>query len=224
MSQYPRTSVINTINEIGVIPIFYNGNLEISSQISESCVGGGLKLLEFTNRGIHAIEIFSELEKFCASNVSDAILGVGSIIDAGTAASYINLGANFIVGPTTNPEIARLCNKHKITYIPGCLTPTEISQAYELGVEFVKVFPGNSAGGPGFVKDILGPMPYASVIPTGGVDITRKSLARWFEAGVSAVGMGSKLISSDIVQNREWKKLEIRSREVLDLVKSIRSK
>ncbi len=224
MSQSTRSEVINKVNEIGVIPIFYNSDIETCINISKSCISGGLKILEFTNRGSHAIETFSDLEKIILSESSDAILGAGSIIDPSTAAIFINLGAKFIVGPSTNPEVAKLCNRHKISYIPGCTSATEISNAQELGVEFVKVFPGGAAGGPNFVKDILGPMPQTSIIPTGGVDITEDSLKSWFDAGVSAVGIGSKLISKEIVKEKNWNLLEKNAKNVIKLVNQIRNK
>ena len=165
-----------------------------------------------------------ELEKNLLSQSSDAILGAGSIIDPATAAIFINLGAKFIVGPSTNSEVAKLCNRHKIPYIPGCSTATEISNAQELGVEFVKFFPGGASGGPNFVKDILGPMPQTSIIPTGGVDITEDSLKGWFNAGVSAVGIGSKLITTEIIKEKNWSLLEKNSNNVIKLVNQIRNK
>ena len=155
--------------------------------------------------------------------VPDAILGAGSVIDAGTAAQYINSGANFIVGPVTNPDVAKVCNRRKIPYTPGCGTASEISYAEELGCEIIKVFPGSGAGGPGFIKDLMGPMPWSSLMPTGGVDITRESLEGWFNAGVVAVGMGSRLVSSDIVSGKDWATLEQRSGEVVALINKIRS-
>ena len=135
---------------------------------------------------------------------------------------YISAGASFIVGPVTNPDVAKVCNRRKVGYIPGCGTASEISEAEELGVEIVKIFPGSAVGGPGFVKDVLAPMPWSSIMPTGGVDITEESLRPWFEAGVFAVGLGSKLVSSDILESGDWDRLEQRSRDVVVLIKSIR--
>jgi 2-dehydro-3-deoxyphosphogluconate aldolase/(4S)-4-hydroxy-2-oxoglutarate aldolase len=185
-------------------------------------VNGGIRVLEFTNRGDHAWEVFSALDKFCAAELPEAILGAGSVLDAGTASMYISAGASFIVGPVTNPDVAKVCNRRKVGYIPGCGTASEISAAEELGVEIVKIFPGSAVGGPGFVKDVLAPMPWSSIMPTGGVDITEESLRPWFEAGVFAVGLGSKLVSSDILESGDWDRLEQRSRDVVALIKSIR--
>ncbi|MBI21650.1 MAG: bifunctional 4-hydroxy-2-oxoglutarate aldolase/2-dehydro-3-deoxy-phosphogluconate aldolase [Chloroflexi bacterium] len=224
MPTHTRTEVINKVNEIGVIPIFYHDDLETAINISKSCYEGDLKILEFTNRGIHAVEIFAELEKFCSSKIPDVILGAGSIIDPATAAIFINHGANFIVGPSTNPDVAKLCNRHKIAYIPGCSTPSEISNAEELGVEFIKIFPGEAAGGPNFVKDVLGPLAHTSIIPTGGVDTTEISLRKWFSSGVSAVGIGSKLITKEIIKTQDWDELKNNSQNLSKLIKIIRKK
>ncbi|MEC9293568.1 MAG: bifunctional 4-hydroxy-2-oxoglutarate aldolase/2-dehydro-3-deoxy-phosphogluconate aldolase [Chloroflexota bacterium] len=222
MARHTRLEVLTAVNKIGVVPVFYNGDIVTAQNIAKACVNGGIKVLEFTNRGDHAWEVFSALEKFCASELPDAILGAGSVLDAGTASMYISSGACFIVGPVTNSDVAKVCNRRKIGYIPGCGTASEISAAEELGVEIVKVFPGSAVGGPGFVKDLLGPMPWSSIMPTGGVDITEDSLRPWFESGVSAVGMGSKLVSSDILRDGAWDELENRSRDTVELIKSIR--
>ncbi len=222
MARHTRLHTLQSVYEIGVVPVFYNGDISTVQNIAKACVGGGIKVLEFTNRGDHAWEVFSTLDKFCTAELPDAILGAGSVVDAGTASMYISSGASFIVGPVTNPEVARVCNRRKVGYVPGCGTASEISYAEELGAEIVKVFPGNGVGGPGFVKDVLAPMPWSSIMPTGGVDITEESLRPWFEAGVVAVGMGSKLVSADIIKDGAWDKLEQRSKETVALIKSIR--
>jgi 2-dehydro-3-deoxyphosphogluconate aldolase/(4S)-4-hydroxy-2-oxoglutarate aldolase len=222
LARHTRLHTLQSVYEIGVVPVFYNGDISTVQNIAKACVGGGIKVLEFTNRGDHAWEVFSTLDKFCTAELPDAILGAGSVVDAGTASMYISSGASFIVGPVTNPEVARVCNRRKVGYVPGCGTASEISYAEELGAEIVKVFPGNGVGGPGFVKDVLAPMPWSSIMPTGGVDITEESLRPWFEAGVVAVGMGSKLVSADIIKDGAWDKLEQRSKETVALIKSIR--
>lgn len=223
MARHSKLEVLNAIHEIGVVPVFYNGDLEKAKNIARACVAGGIRVLEFTNRGDHAWEVFSKLDQFCASELPDAILGAGSVLDAGTASIYISNGASFIVGPVTNPDVAKVCNRRKTPYVPGCGTASEISAAEELGADIVKIFPGSAVGGPGFVKDVLAPMPWSSIMPTGGVDIAEASLRPWFEAGVCAVGMGSRLVSSDVVANGDWNTLETRSRDVVALINDIRS-
>ena len=222
MARHSRLDALNAIHEVGVVPVFYSGDLESAKGIAKACVAGGIRVLEFTNRGDFAWEVFSGLEKYCAAELPNAVLGAGSILDAGTASLYIANGANFIVGPVTNPDVAKVCNRRKIAYLPGCGTATEVSNAEELGCEIVKVFPGTAAGGPGFVRDLMGPMPWSSIMPTGGVDITEESLKPWFDAGVVAVGMGSRLVSSDIVKSRDWAALENRSRDLVALIAKLR--
>jgi 2-dehydro-3-deoxyphosphogluconate aldolase/(4S)-4-hydroxy-2-oxoglutarate aldolase len=217
-------SVLNAIVEAGVAPVFYHGDLETVKAIARACVAGGVRVLEFTNRSDFAWEVFAGLEKFCAQELPAAIPGAGSVLDAPTAALYINCGASFIVGPATNPDVAKLCNRRKVAYIPGCETPSEVSFAEELGCEFVKVFPAKAAGGPDFVREALAPMPWSSVMPTGGLDVTRESLEPWFKAGVVAVGIGSKLISPDLVKARDWDGLTRRCRELTTLIRDIRGR
>lgn len=152
-----------------------------------------------------------------------AILGVGSVIDAGTASLYIQLGANFIVGPVLNPDVAKVCNRRKIAYSPGCGSVSEISAAEELGVEIVKVFPGSQVGGPGFVKALRGPMPWTYIMPTGGVEPTEENMRAWFEAGVGAVGMGSKLVRKDLVAADDYETIKQNAARTLEWIKEIRT-
>ncbi|NLE75316.1 MAG: bifunctional 4-hydroxy-2-oxoglutarate aldolase/2-dehydro-3-deoxy-phosphogluconate aldolase, partial [Chloroflexi bacterium] len=194
MARFDRMTVLNKMVELGLVPVFYHQDLEVAKQVVGACSAGGAKVVEFTNRGDFAPQVFLELAQHVAKTDPTVILGVGSVVDAPTAALYIGHGANFVVGPLLNPEVARLCNRRKIPYAPGCATASEIAQAEELGVEIVKVFPGECVGGPDFVKAVLGPCPWTRIMPTGGVDATEESLRAWFQAGVAAVGIGSKLI------------------------------
>jgi len=222
MARFKRMTTLNKIEEIGVVPVFYNPDIDIAKKIVSACHRGGAKVVEMTNRGDHAIDVFARLEKFTNDNIPDLILGVGSVIDAPTAAAYIAHGANFVVGPIIDEETAILCNKHKIPYSPGCGSVSEIHKAHSLGVEFCKVFPGRQVGGPGFVKAVLGPCPWASIMPTGGVDITEESLGQWFSAGVACVGIGSKLITKEIVKAGNFEKLTENVAKVIATIKKIR--
>jgi 2-dehydro-3-deoxyphosphogluconate aldolase/(4S)-4-hydroxy-2-oxoglutarate aldolase len=199
MARFSRLEVLNEIIRIGLVPVFYQADIEIAKKIIAACAAGGARVVEFTNRGDNAYRVFSDLVLHFATADPTLILGVGSVVDTGTAALYIASGANFVVGPVLNPEVARVCNRRKVAYSPGCGTVSEISEAEELGVEIVKIFPGSSVGGPAFVKSVLAPMPWTRLMPTGGVAATQENLQAWFEAGTAAVGMGSKLITKELV-------------------------
>ena len=224
MGRYRRFEVINAIYDLGLIPVFFNENLETAKNIVKACADAGARVVEFTNRGDFAYRIFSELVGYFQIHRPDIILGVGSVMDAPTAAIYINNGANFVVGPILNTEVARLCNRRKISYSPGCGSVSEISQAEELGVEIVKIFPGAQVGGPSFAKAVLGPMPWTSIMPTGGVAPTRDSIHEWFKAGVTCVGIGSNLIEKGLVVKEDWAALTAKVRECLELIKEARRK
>ena len=222
MARFPRLQVLNAMVDSGLVPVFYNGDVDTAIKVVEACIAGGSRIVEFTNRGDQAYEVFTALVKHFAKD--DVILGVGSVVDPGTAALYINCGTNFVVGPNLNPEVAKVCNRRKIPYSPGCGSLSEISQAEELGCEIIKIFPGSSVGGPAFVKSILGPCPWVSIMPTGGVDATKESIDGWFGAGVTCVGMGSKLIRKDLVAVADYDGIAENVRRVLALIEAARGK
>jgi 2-dehydro-3-deoxyphosphogluconate aldolase/(4S)-4-hydroxy-2-oxoglutarate aldolase len=222
MARYMRLDVINTILSTGMLPLFYNGEVGTAVELVSACARGGALTVEFTNRGELAYPVFTELVKHFANADPAVILGIGSIVDAPTAALFIAAGANFIVGPSLNPEIARLCNRRKILYMPGCATENEISNAEELGAEICKIFPGESAGGPGFVKAVMAPCPWHRLLPTGGVDATEASIGEWIKAGAAAVGMGSKLISQAAVKEKDYDDIAKKTAQCVAWVKSAR--
>jgi 2-dehydro-3-deoxyphosphogluconate aldolase/(4S)-4-hydroxy-2-oxoglutarate aldolase len=222
MARFNKALVLSKMNEIGVIPVFYNSDIEIAKKIVLACYKGGARVVEMTNRGDHAIDVFCELERYCSKKLPELITGVGSIIDAPTAALYIAHGSNFIVGPVLDVETAKLCNKRKIPYSPGCGSVSEIQLAHELGIDIIKIFPGAQVGGPGFVRAVKGPCPWTEIMPTGGVDITKESLSGWFGAGVYCVGIGSKLIPKEIIENNDFKKLSSTVNSVINTIKEIR--
>ena len=224
MARFSRMKVLSTIYDTGLIPLFYHADIETARSAAAAVSRGGCKLLEFVNRGDRAFEVFGALEAHFRKEDPGLILGAGTILDPGTASLYINAGANFIVGPTLNPEVARACNRRKIPYLPGCGSATEISFAEELGCEICKVFPAGEMGGPKFVASVLGPMPWASLMPTGGVDPTAESIGAWIRSGVVALGMGSKLITAEAVKAKDWNGIEEKVRATLELVKEARKK
>jgi 2-dehydro-3-deoxyphosphogluconate aldolase/(4S)-4-hydroxy-2-oxoglutarate aldolase len=222
MARFDRLKVLNTVLEDGLVPLFFNSNLEAARQIAGALHNGGSHVLEFTNRGDFAIEVFGALVKDSAQHLPDLILGVGSVEDAPTAALFIAHGANFVVGPNFNPDIARLCNRRKIAYMPGCGTVTEIAVAEEWGVEIVKIFPGETIGGPDFVKAVRGPRPWTRLMPTGGVSTEEANLRAWFDAGVACVGIGSQLIRSDWVKAGDYAAIQSETQTVLQRIRGIR--
>jgi len=224
MARFTRLQVLNGMLETGLVPVFYHANAETAKDIVRAVAKGGCPLVEFTNRGDHAWEVFTELDSFCRRELPEMILGVGSVVDPHTAALYINCGANFVVGPILNAEVARVCNRRKIPYSPGCGSASEISAAEELGCEIIKIFPAGQLGGPAFVKAVRGPCPWTSIMPTGGVEPTEASLAAWFDAGVTCVGMGSKLISRERVEKKDWDALADGIAAALALIQRLRKK
>ncbi len=222
MAQYSRIEVANVMKDNGMVPLFYHPDVELGKKILQACYDGGARLMEFTARGDFAFEVFSELNKYAIKNLPGMIMGVGSITDAAAASFYMQMGANFIVTPSLREDIAVVCNRRKVLWSPGCGSLTEINNAEELGCEIVKLFPGDLYG-PGFVKGIKGPQPWTSIMPTGGVSTDEANLKGWFDAGVTCVGMGSKLISKDILANKDYAGLETKVRETLALIKKLRS-
>jgi len=200
MAKFMKHEVIGKLFELGIGPLFYHGDIEVAKKIVRACVDGGAKVVEFTNRGDFAYQVFGELVKWCDKELPDAILGVGSVIDHATAALYINNGANFIVSPMLNPEIAKVCNRHGIPHFPGCGSLSEISEAEEMGCEIVKVFPSIPVGGPVFAKSVLAPCRWLKLMPTGGVRATQECISEWIKAGVAVLGMGSGLVKKDLVK------------------------
>jgi len=224
MARFNRIDVALKMRESGIIPVFYHKDLEVCKNVLKACFNGGLKAFEFTNRGDFAHEIFSELNKWAEKEVPGMVLGVGSVVDAGTASLYIQLGASFIVSPVLNADMAKVCNRRKILWSPGCGTLTEISYAEELGAEIVKIFPGSSVGGAEFVKAVKGPCPWTSIMPTGGVEPTAENLKEWFNAGVTCVGIGSNLITKELLQNKDWEGLTKKISEAVKILEQVRKK
>src|SRR6056300_561516 len=221
MARYSRIEVAQVMKETGLVPLFFHSDIEVAKKVLQACYNGGARLMEFTSRGDFAHEVFGELNKYALSKLPGMILGVGSVTDAGSASLYMQLGANFVVTPVLREDIAIACNRRKVLWSPGCGSLTEIAKAEELGCEIVKLFPGGTYG-PSYVKAIKGPQPWTSIMPTGGVSPTKESIEAWFEAGVTCVGMGSKLISKEVIANEDYKGLEGTISSVLDLIKAVR--
>jgi 2-dehydro-3-deoxyphosphogluconate aldolase / (4S)-4-hydroxy-2-oxoglutarate aldolase len=223
VARFDRLQVYDRLLGQGLVPLFHHPEPDGAWEVVQAVAAGGCSVVEFTNRGDHAHEVFAALDERCRRELPDLVLGAGSVVDAGTASLYLNLGAAFVVGPTFDPEVARTCNRRKVAYLPGCATATEIARAEEAGCEIVKLFPGGAAGGPPFVAALRGPSPWTRIMPTGGVEPTEASLAAWFDAGAACVGMGSQLIRRDLVVAGDWEELTESVRSVLGLAARCRA-
>ena len=221
MAQFTRIEVAQAMKDTGMIPLFFNNDIEVSKKVLKACYDGGARLMEFTARGDFAHEVFGELTKYAIKELPGMIMGVGSVTDAAAASLYMQLGANFIVTPVLREDIAIVCNRRKVLWSPGCGSLTEITKAEEMGCEVVKLFPGDIYG-PQFVKGVKGPQPWTSIMPTGGVSPDRENLTGWFNAGVTCVGMGSKLISKEIIKSKDYSGLQKLVSDCLQLIKEVR--
>lgn len=222
MARFRRLEVLQTMIASGLVPVFYHEDANTARKVAKAVADGGARVLEFTNRGDSAFQVFCDLIRWCEKEIPGLILGVGSVVEPQTAALYINSGANFVVGPVFNEEIARLCNRRKIAYCPGCGSASEISRAEEHGVEICKIFPGAEVGGPNFVKSVLAPMPWSLLMPTGGVEATRESIGDWFRAGVACVGIGSNLIPKHVLATSDYAGISRKTADVLRWIREVR--
>lgn len=223
MAAKDRMAVLAAMMDQSIIPVFYHPDVELCKNVIQACANGGAKCIEFTNRGDFAAQVFLEVTQYFAKADPSVIMGVGSIVDAPTAAIFIANGAKFVVGPLLNAEVAKVCNRRGIPYSPGCGSATEIGDAQELGVEIVKVFPGSSVGGPDFVKSVMGPMPWTRIMPTGGVEPTEESLRKWFGAGIVACGIGSNMITKKLLDAKDYAGIEDNVRKTIALSKTIKA-
>ena len=217
MSKFDKIAVLSKMAVAPMVPVFYHKDVEIAKQVVKACYDGGVRAFEFTNRGDFAHEVFAEVRKFAWDECPELALGVGSVVDAPTASLYIQMGADFVVGPLFNPDVAKVCNRRGVPYTPGCGTVSEVGFAQEAGCDLIKVFPGDVLG-PKFVKGLLAPMPWTKLMVTGGVEPTEENLTAWFKAGVFCVGMGSKLFPKDKIEAQDWQYITDKCREALSFI------
>lgn len=222
MSRFKRLDVYLKMREVGVVPLFNHKDPEVAIELAKATLAGGLPILEFTNRGDHSLEVFAALEKYLAKNHPEAILGVGTVVDAPTAALFIAAGAAFVVSPALDDETAVLCNKRKIPYLPGCGSVTEIQRAHSLGVEVCKIFPGKEVGGPSFIKNVMAPCPWSDLFASGGVKADRENIKEWLAAGASCLGMGSDLYKADAVKTKNYAAITAAVKQVAGWVAEVR--
>lgn len=222
MARFNKIQVLSVMKNTGMVPVFYHGDVEIAKQVVKACYEGGVRAFEFTNRGDFAHEVFGELNKWVAIECPKMVMGVGSVVDPATAALYIQLGANFIVGPLFNPEVAKVCNRRLVPYTPGCGSVSEIGLAQECGCDLCKVFPAGNVGGPSFVKNVKAPMPWSMLMVTGGVEPTKDNLCAWIKAGVTCVGMGSNLFPKEVVAAKDWAWITAKCKEAFGYIEDAR--
>lgn len=221
MAKYDKLQVLATMQQTGLVPVFYHADAAVAKQVLKACYDGGVRAFEFTNRGDFAQEVFAELVKYAAAELPGMILGIGSVVDSGTAALYLQLGANFVVGPIYNPAVVPVCNRRLVPYCPGCGSASEVSAAQEAGCDLCKVFPGDVLG-PAFVKGLRAPMPWSRLMVTGGVKPERANLEAWFKAGVTCVGMGSNLFPKDVIAAGDWPRITALCRDALQIIQEVR--
>ena len=218
MAKFDKLQVLSKMAAAPMVPVFYHKDVEIAKQVVKACYDGGVRAFEFTNRGDFAHEVFAEVRKFAATECPELALGVGSVVDGPTAALYMQLGADFVVGPLFNPEVAKMCNRRCVPYTPGCGSVSEVGFAQEAGCDLIKVFPGDVLG-PKFVKGLMAPMPWSKLMVTGGVEPTAENLSAWFKAGVFCVGMGSKLFPKDKIEAKDWNYITQKCKEALSYIR-----
>jgi 2-dehydro-3-deoxyphosphogluconate aldolase/(4S)-4-hydroxy-2-oxoglutarate aldolase len=219
--RFSKIQVLTVMKETGMVPVFYHSDIETAKNVLKACYAGGVRAFEFTNRGDFAHEVFGELDKFANKECPEMIMGIGSIVDAPTASLYIQLGANFLVGPLFNPDVAKVANRRLIPYAPGCGSVSEVGFAQEAGCDICKVFPGDVLGA-GFVKGLKAPMPWSNLMVTGGVKPEEANLKTWFDAGVTCVGMGSNLFPAEMLKTGNWEGITQLCKNALDIISSIR--
>lgn len=219
--RFSKIQVLSAMKETGMVPVFYHSDIEVAKNVVKACYDGGVRVFEFTNRADFAHEVFRDLVKFATKECPEMIMGIGSIVDAPTAALYIQMGANFIVGPLFNPEVAKVANRRLIPYSPGCGSVSEVGYAQEMGCDVCKVFPGDVLG-TAFVKGLKAPMPWSNLMVTGGVKPEESNLKGWFDAGVTCVGMGSNLFPADLIKAKDWAGITKLCSDALEIIKKVK--
>ena len=214
-------NVTDAIVAQGMLPLYFNADETVTIEVLRAIYRAGIKAVEYTSRGEAALSNFTKMVEVRNAEMPDLLLGIGTIKNKKQAEDYLAVGADFIISPGFVPKVAKLLKKKKVLYSPGCMTPTEIIAAENAGVKFIKLFPGNMLG-PDFLSGIKDIFPNLRFMPTGGVDTTKENIEGWYKAGVSAVGMGSKLISKQLMADKDYATIESETKKVLDLIHSIK--
>ncbi len=216
-----KSEILNLITSQGMLPLYFYKDTEVTLSVLRSLYNAGVRTVEYTNRGEAALKNFREMKKVCDSELQGMYLGVGTIKNAEAAQAFIDAGADYIISPGLVEDAARVADKNDMLWVPGCMTPTEIIKAEQLGAKLVKLFPGNLLG-PGFLSAIKELFPNLLFMPTGGVDLSKENIGGWFKAGVCAVGMGSKLISKELLEQKDYAKIQSLTTEVMNTINSLK--
>lgn len=216
-----KETAIQAIQQQGLLPLFYYEDAQISLEIIRALYKGGVRVFEYTNRGVAALDNFKFIKEALKTEMQDLFLGIGTIKSAEQANDFIAAGADFIVCPIVNPEVAKVTHEAGLLWIPGCMTPTEIYLAQQHQAGIIKLFPANILG-PDFLSGIRELFQGQLFVPTGGVEIEENNIASWFKAGVCAVGMGSKLVSKQIIEKRDYDKIEFLTKETFEIIEKVR--
>ena len=217
-----KAELLKLIPEQGILPLYFFKDEETSIEILRALFSAGIRTVEYTNRGDAALNNFKKMRAVIDAEMPGMYLGIGTIKDGAMAQTFIDAGADYIICPGLVESVAEVADKHDMLWVPGCMTPSEIIKAETLGAKMVKLFPGNILG-PGFMSAIKELFPNLLFMPTGGVELDRSNIEGWFKAGVCAVGMGSKLVSKDVMENRKYNELTALTREALEIIKSLRN-
>lgn len=218
-----KTELLKLIPEQGILPLYFYKDTEVSLNVLRALFNAGIRTVEYTNRGEAALKNFREMKQLCERELNGMYLGIGTIKNADSAKAFIDAGADYIISPGLVEDAAKVADQNNMLWVPGCMTPTEVIRAEQLGARFVKLFPGNILG-PAFVSAIKELFPEVMFMPTGGVDLDKENIAGWFKAGVTAVGMGSKLISKQLLEAKDYGKIESMTKEAMEIVRSVKSR
>ncbi len=216
-----KDTLLKLIPEQGILPLYFYKDTEVSLQVLRALYSAGIRAVEYTNRGDDALRNFKKMRELCDVELTGMYLGIGTIKNAAMAQTFIDAGTDYIICPGLVEEVAKVADKINMLWVPGCMTPSEIIRAENMGAKMIKLFPGNILG-PAFMSSIKELFPGLLFMPTGGVDLDKENIAGWFKAGVCAVGMGSKLVSKSLLEQKDYAKIEEATKQAMDIVKQVR--
>jgi len=217
-----KQTILELVPQQGILPLYFYKDTTVSIEVLKALYAAGIRAVEYTNRGEAALKNFIEMRKVCDTELKGMYLGIGTIKNGEMAQTFIDAGTDYIICPGLVESVAAVADKNNMLWVPGCMTPSEIIKAETLGAKMIKLFPGNVLG-PGFLSAIKEIFPGLLFMPTGGVELDKDNIAGWFKAGVCAVGMGSKLITKQLLEAGDYAQITKATEEALAIIKSIKS-